>query len=312
MSRKLLALALIGSSTWLGVQGCGSTIKKNVLADDAGAGGVADDLPASNGGSARSGAPSGGAAHGGNANGGAANGGATNASGGSTADAGAAGSLSAAGEAGATPSAGAGGASGGAGAAGEAGSAPVDPRCAEIPVDATLTAHLQITADNECEVFVNSESAGTTTNWGSPVTLDVSLFIHPGRRNVVAIRGTNTSSQGGNDRGIIGALKVGTSGNETELLVTDGSWRSSTTEVAGWTDLGFDDSAWPFATVIADNGAPPWGALLATPSAKWLWSAPVPSSTADKPNLETAYVRREFYFGFNGTDLSTTPGCPTP
>jgi len=299
VSRKFLALALIGSSTWLGVQGCGSTIKKNVIADDAGAGGVADEHSAGNGGALHGGAPSGGAAHGG----------ATNPNGGSTADAGAAASLSAAGEAGATPSAGAGGATG---AAGEAGSAPVDPRCAEIPLDATLTAHLQITADNECEVFVNSVSAGTTANWGSPVTLDVSLFIHPGRRNVVAIRGTNTSSQGGNDRGIIGALKVGTSGNETELLVTDGAWRSSTTEITGWTDLGFDDSAWPFATVIADNGAPPWGTLLATPSAKWLWTAPIPVSTADKPNLETAYVRREFYFGFNGTDLSTTPGCPTP
>jgi len=307
VSRKLLVLALIGSSTWLGAQGCGGTVRKHVIADDAGAGGVADEHPTGHGGAPPGGAPSGGASHGG-----AANGGATNSQGGSSAVAGTAGWLSAAGEAGATPSAGAGGASGAAGAAGEAGSAPVDPRCAEIPVDATLTAHLQITADNECEVFVNSVSAGTTTNWGSPVTLDVSLFIHPGRRNVVAIRGTNTSSQDGNDRGIIGALKVGTTDNETELLVTDAAWRSSTTEVLGWTDLGFDDSAWPFATVIADNGAPPWGTLLATPSAKWLWTAPIPVSTADKLNVETAYVRREFYFGFNGTDLATAPGCPTP
>ena len=180
-----------------------------------------------------------------------------------------------------------------------------------IARDATRTVHLRITSDNECEVFVNGTSVGTTTNWGSPVTIDVSLFIHPGRENVVAVRGTNTSSQGGNDRGILGELDDLADGGMTPVLVTDASWRVAKDVGTGneWVNLGYDDSAWPFATAIAKNGDSPWGALLGNSTASWIWSGAVPVSTADKPNLETAYVRRRFFFGFDGS-VANQPACP--
>jgi hypothetical protein len=63
------------------------------------------------------------------------------------------------------------------------------------------------------------------------------------------------------------------------------------------------------ATVVGTNGDSPWGALLGTSNAKWLWTAPIPVSTADKPNLETGYFRKRFFFGFDG-EVSATPGCP--
>jgi len=189
--------------------------------------------------------------------------------------------------------------------------------CRTIPTTATLTSHLKITADNECEVFVNGASVGTTNNWGAAVTIDVTLFVHPGRKNVIAVRGTNTSSQGGNDRGIIGELTVTADGGVAPLVATNAAWRTSATVSdvdaggADWTALDYDDSAWKAATEIASNGDPPWGAVFGSGSAaKWIWSAPIPADTAAKPNLETAYARRTFYFSLDGSTIASTPACP--
>ncbi len=188
----------------------------------------------------------------------------------------------------------------------------VDPACATIQPDATRMVHLRITTDNECEVFVNGDSVGTTTSWPSPVTIDVSLFVHPGLRNVITVRGTNVSSQAGNDRGILGELAAISDGVAMPVVVTDGAWRTSKVEEGGWTDSNFDDGAWAPATVVASHGDPPWGALLGTSTAKWIWSAPVPDAVADKPNQETAFARRAFYFTTDGAGITSTPGCPTP
>ena len=118
-----------------------------------------------------------------------------------------------------------------------------------IPIDATFTAHLKITADDECEVFVNGSSVGMTTSWPSPVTLDVSLFLHPSKENVVAIRGRNVFEQNGRDRGIVGELAYEVDAVATPLVVTDASWTTSgsETEETDWNQLGFDDSAWTTA-----------------------------------------------------------------
>ena len=194
----------------------------------------------------------------------------------------------------------------------------VPAACQSIPTTATLTSHLRITADNECEVFVNGTSVGMTANWGSAVTIDVTLYVHPGRKNVIAVRGTNTSSQGGNDRGIIGQLTVDSDGGVASLVITDASWRTSMSVpdvdagagAADWTALNFDDSAWSVATEIASNGDPPWGAVFGTSAAKWIWSAPIPSDPSAKPNLETAYARRTFYFSLDGGSIASTPACP--
>lgn len=188
----------------------------------------------------------------------------------------------------------------------------VDPACATIAADATRTVHLTITADNECDVFVNGTKAGSTTSWSSPVTLDVSLFVHPSKRNVIAVKANNTSSQDGNDRGILGQLVSLSDGGSSLVLVTDEIWKTSKTEMTGWSDLDFDDSAWSAATVIASHGDPPWGALFGQSTAKWIWSALVPVATADKPDLETAYARRTFFFTTDGAGITDAPGCPAP
>lgn len=198
----------------------------------------------------------------------------------------------------------------------DTGGAEVPAACGTIPTTATLTSHLRITADNECDVYVNGTMVGSTNNWGVAVTIDVSLYVHPGRKNVIAVRGTNTSSQDGNDRGIIGQLTVDADGGVAPLVVTDKDWRTSATVPdvdaggADWKALDYNDSAWSIATEVASNGDPPWGAVFGTSAAKWIWSAPIPSSTSAKPNLETTYARRTFYFSLDGGSIASTPACP--
>lgn len=289
----LLAMILVGAGA--SAAACGSTSNKVVPRDGGGAGGEAVTEPPGGGGTTST-LPSGGSL--------------------SVEQAGAGGALAEGGSGGQGDQAGAGGeaAQGGAaqgsaaGAGGEG--AAENPACESTPLDAVLTSHLRITADNECEVFVNGASVGTTASWPSPVTIDVSLFIHPSRKNVIAIRGTNTSSQGGNDRGIIGELTLDSGGEDVELVVTDASWRVSSVEEADWYSVAFDASSWIAATEVANHGDPPWSALLGSTTAKWIWSAPVPSDTSAKPNLETTYARREFYFSFDGATPVNEPGCP--
>lgn len=203
------------------------------------------------------------------------------------------------------------GAAGEPSAAGAGGTPGEDPRCTQIPVNATIISHLKITADNECDVYVNGASVGTTNNWGSAVTIDVSLFVHPGRKNVVAVHGRNTSSQDGNDRGIVGELTTTVGEVTVPVIVTNDAWRVSQEPGNDWTLLDYDDSGWPFATEIATVGDPPWGQVITNTDVKWIWFAPIPASSANKPNLEATYARRVFYFDFDGTPQSE-PLCSEP
>jgi hypothetical protein len=294
----LMAVILVASGA--SAAACGSTSERAVPPDAGGAGGEAVTEPPGDGGST-SASPSGGSPSVEQPAGGAMT------EGGSGGEGGKSDQVDQAGAGGEAVQGGA--AHGGAAGAGGEGAAG-NPACESTPLDAALTSHLRITADNECEVFVNGASVGTTASWPSPVTIDVSLFIHPSKKNVIAIRGTNTSSQGGNDRGIIGELTLDSEGENVELVVTDASWRVSSVEEAGWSSVAFDASSWIAATEVANHGDPPWSALLGSTTAKWIWAAPVPSDTSAKPNLETTYARREFYFSFDGTTPVNEPGCP--
>ena len=48
-------------------------------------------------------------------------------------------------------------------------------------------------------------------------------------------------------------------GRNAIAVVSDGSWKALGEAPEGWTEPGFDDSAWPDAVVIARAGEPPWG-----------------------------------------------------
>ncbi|GAA2631725.1 alpha-L-rhamnosidase [Paractinoplanes durhamensis] len=116
---------------------------------------------------------------------------------------------------------------------------------------------LVVTGDDTADVWVNgaqvSASRRVTDSWKRATTVDVTAQLHAGG-NTVAIAGTNTSE---GPAGLVAKLSTG--------LVTDGSWKASTTGAGGWQQPAFDDSAWPAAQVTAAIGGGPWGAQVSVP-----------------------------------------------
>jgi hypothetical protein len=72
------------------------------------------------------------------------------------------------------------------------------------------------------------------------------------------------------DLHVVGGILLSASNS----LRTDASWRCSNTYRAGWTQAGFDDSAWTSAYEIGANGMSPWGARYPNiaADAKWIWT----------------------------------------
>ncbi len=117
-------------------------------------------------------------------------------------------------------------------------------------------AQIAITADDSFALFVNGhlvdQSDGKEQGWKVVHRLSVSKYLTPGP-NAVAIRAVD-------DGGAAGILaQIETDGKPR--LQTGADWKvlKSENEPAGWNTAGFDDAAWPHATVEAALGEGPWG-----------------------------------------------------
>lgn len=180
-----------------------------------------------------------------------------------------------------------------------------------IGIDDTFEATLRVSADDDRRVFVNEAMVDDfvpSRTWGTITTVQVSLFRHPSRANVVAVHAENYVEIDGLDRGVL--LDVVPTSTTISTLITDASWRVSSATVADFQMVGFDDSAWAFATEEVMHPGGVYGALFGASNAWWIWlyDAAIPAS--QKPALETMLARRRFYVHMNG-QISTAPGsCP--
>ena len=60
----------------------------------------------------------------------------------------------------------------------------------------------------------------------------------------------------------------------TNGVESDASWKCSAEEQPGWHLASFDDSAWNYADIIAEQGDEPWGLInLIDARAKWIWAS---------------------------------------
>lgn len=119
---------------------------------------------------------------------------------------------------------------------------------------AVASARFLLTADDRFRLFVNGQEAGHGDLWSHPERISIESFLRPGV-NTLAIEATNNASQAG----LLGRLDIGFSSGPPLKIPIDGSWKASKTAPAGWTDAGFNDSAWPRAAIIAAVGEGPWG-----------------------------------------------------
>lgn len=186
----------------------------------------------------------------------------------------------------------------------------VVPAC-PIPFGATVNATLRMTTDDAYVLYVNGALIDDVPRlWSNPQTYVIPIFRHPGRRNAIAIQGTNQQNTTGPDRGIVADVRF-TAGTSEARLVTDGAWRLSTVFVTGWSGAAFDASGWAPVVVEGPYGMAPWGNVFGTPStARWLWSFDSNLPANQKVVTQTIWIHRDFYVDMAGNVRDTPTPCP--
>jgi putative heme-binding domain-containing protein len=123
---------------------------------------------------------------------------------------------------------------------------------------AAKQARLAVSCDNHCRVFLDGALVSTNDEWALPRVVDVTARLTAGE-HVLAVHAWND----GGPAGLVLRLSWQEGGAAHEL-VSDAAFRCSSDDPDGWDRPGFDDAAWPMATVVAELGAPsaPWSRAL--------------------------------------------------
>jgi len=117
-------------------------------------------------------------------------------------------------------------------------------------------AQIHAACDNQYELFVNGQPAGSGADWRKMDVHDVTKQMRPGV-NVVAIKATNTDEGAA---GIVVRVIVKERGGTYENFSTDETWRTSVKEAPNWRAPEFRDRTWLAAKVYGPlGGVLPWG-----------------------------------------------------
>lgn len=136
-------------------------------------------------------------------------------------------------------------------------------RSFELPQGSSIVeARLRVSADDWFDAQLNGRPLGTGGDWRLGRQFDpLAGLLKPGT-NVLAITAENRPANvAANPAGFIAALEVRFSDGGLFRLDSDGTWRGSSGEVAGWDEVGFDDSTWAQVVDLGPHGMSPWGAI---------------------------------------------------
>ncbi|PXY22679.1 family 78 glycoside hydrolase catalytic domain [Prauserella muralis] len=147
--------------------------------------------------------------------------------------------------------------------------APAGPRWFRAALDlppgsAVASARVVATADDDFTLHLDGtqvlHAPQQVDGWRTGHTADVTAQVRAaGERVVLAALATNRGNVAINPGGLLVRLIVELAGGQTRELVTGTGWRVSEQEEPGWTEPGFDDTAWADAVVLAPYGQGPWG-----------------------------------------------------
>ncbi|MCX7045446.1 MAG: glycosyl hydrolase [Candidatus Sumerlaeota bacterium] len=120
-----------------------------------------------------------------------------------------------------------------------------------------------ITCDNDFELSVNGQKAGTSDGdvegWRVAKKVDIAKQLKPGA-NQFAIKAVNATDQP-SPAGLIGQYVIEFENGAPLKGRIDASWKASKESPAGWDKPGFDDKKWAQALEVAKYGSGPWKAL---------------------------------------------------
>lgn len=115
---------------------------------------------------------------------------------------------------------------------------------------------LQVACDDSCKVFLNGKRIGEISGWDSPLALDLSDMIQPGKENVLSVQAHNGKSSAG----FLSRLEFKAPWSGPQVIVSDETWQVNDKPRKGWHEADFAE-AWANATVIAPLGAEPWKSI---------------------------------------------------
>jgi putative heme-binding domain-containing protein len=117
---------------------------------------------------------------------------------------------------------------------------------------------LACAADDELRIYINGREVMEAKGCAHATYADVTKDLKPGE-NVIAIRGTNDSGPAA----IMAKLDITITKWQSETMVTDRDWVSSTNTAKGWMQAGFSEAGWTKAVSLGKVGVQPWGNPLA-------------------------------------------------
>ncbi|NLH74430.1 MAG: hypothetical protein GX456_15380 [Verrucomicrobia bacterium] len=118
------------------------------------------------------------------------------------------------------------------------------------------SAKMAVTADNSFELFVNGSSVGTGDNFHQTYLFEVTNALRPGR-NVLAVAAENGGDTP-NPAGLVAALAVRYDDGGTQIMITDGNWKSSAVAEEGWTSELFSGAGWAPVAELGPFDMSPW------------------------------------------------------
>ncbi|KAJ6500576.1 lectin [Mycena sanguinolenta] len=169
------------------------------------------------------------------------------------------------------------------------GNAPVGARAFRKDFTAPLgktpvQADVILTADNSLTLYVNGDEVGTGGDFRF-----AERFCVPLRPclNVFAVTAVNGATAP-NPAGLLAAIEITYTDGTISTIVSDTTWRASTTVPTGYEQLSFDDNSWTPATAEGAYGIAPWGQIaipsdppvLSLTNANWIWTDEVVNGNA--------------------------------
>ncbi|KAJ7704619.1 lectin [Mycena metata] len=153
------------------------------------------------------------------------------------------------------------------------------PPLGKIPVQADII----ITVDDAITLYVNGVLVGTGGDYQYAERFCVALRPC---LNVFAVTAVNDARSAG----LLAAIQITYSDGTTSTIISDTTWRFSTTVPNGYEQLSFDDNSWTpaIAEGVYGVGIAPWGpiAIPSTPpvlsltNANWIWTNEVVNGVA--------------------------------
>ncbi len=118
------------------------------------------------------------------------------------------------------------------------------------------SARIEITADNEFQLWINGATAIRGDNFNHVYRLDVETLLQPGN-NILAVEAAN-GGDNSNPAGLIAALHIQCREGDETTLVTNKQWQTCLKAQDDWHTLQSDNNQWTNAKELGPADMNPW------------------------------------------------------